>query len=195
MIERKYKQGKMAIASEVKTTYQLLEGINAQKINPRELNVYERRLLVEHLVIDGFITPDIAKILNVSEPTICKDRRAIKKGFALYAKLIDPDVYVGMLQKKTEGRVARLRRILGDKKRINSLTVSEITNLERQCHQIEMDMAKLLVGIGKIPPATIRVESKVESDINITVTEEQARAEVEEITNRLAKSGIEVSYN
>ena len=65
------------------TTVTLLQRIKSGQIDPSAIGRDDRRLLVSHLMADGYSTAEIAQIMKVCDRSIARDKRAIREDSAL----------------------------------------------------------------------------------------------------------------
>ena len=91
-------------------TLSLLQKIQAGTVNPRCTRTADRRLLVNHLMADGYSTAEMAQILKVSDRSIERDKKAIREANALAA---DPELVeqmAGRLVCEADLSVQRIRK-------------------------------------------------------------------------------------
>lgn len=133
-----------------------LKQIQAGQLDPSTLDKDQRRGVVVVLVEDGYSTAQIASILQVSERTIERDRRAWREDIALAA---DPKLVgqmVGRLYSEAELSVQRIRRSTRDKETPASVRVDG----EHRCYQIWSDVVQRMQSLGHLPTAAQRLQSE-----------------------------------
>ena len=133
-----------------------LKQIQAGQLDPATLDKDQRRAVVVVLMEDGYSTAQIATILQVSERTIERDRRAWREDIALAA---DPKLVgqmVGRLYSEAELSVQRIRRTTRDKDTPAGVRVDG----EHRCYQICSDLVQRMQSLGHLPTAAQRLQSE-----------------------------------
>ncbi len=115
-----------------------LKQIQAGQLDPTTLDKDQRYAVVVVLTQDGYSTAQMASILQVSERTIERDRRAWREDIALAAdpKLVDQ--MVGRLHNAAEVSEQRIRSSIRDKNTPAGVRV----DAEHRCYQIWSDLAQ-----------------------------------------------------
>ncbi len=133
-----------------------LKQIQAGQLDPATLDKDQRCAVVVVLVEDGYSTAQIASILQVSERTIDRDRRAWREHIAITA---DPKLVgqmVGRLYNTAELCVQRIRSSTRDKDTPAGVRV----DAEHRCYQIWSDLAQRMQSLGYLPTAAQRLQSE-----------------------------------
>ena len=95
-------------------TISLLQKIRTRTIDPNSIRLPERHLIVSYLMADGYGTAEIAQILNVSDRTIERDKKAIREANAIAT---DPELaeqVVGRLVLEADLSIQRIRKAVRD---------------------------------------------------------------------------------
>lgn len=127
----------------------LLQKIKAGHTGPTKIRVVDRRLVVEMLMTDGATVPEIAKIMDVSERTVKRDRQGIRAANAIDR---DPNLVgqmVGRLSTEVDTATQRIRRAIRDPRATPAVKVDG----EHRCYQILSDYFRHLQRIGFVPTA------------------------------------------
>ncbi len=133
-----------------------LKQIQAGQLDPTTLDKDQRYAVVVVLAQDGYSTAQIASILQVSERTIERDRRAWREDIALAA---DPKLVgqmVGRLYSEAELSVQRIRSSTRDKDTPAGVRVDG----EHRCYQIWSDLLQRMQSVGHLPTAAQRLQSE-----------------------------------
>lgn len=133
-----------------------LKQIQAGQLDPTTLDKDQRCAVVVVLMEDGYSTAQIATILQVSERTIERDRRAWREDIALAA---DPKLVgqmVGRLYHTAELSEQRIRRTTSDKDTPAGVRVDG----EHRCYQIWSDVVQRMQSLGHLPTAAQRLQSE-----------------------------------
>jgi hypothetical protein len=127
----------------------MIRALQAGELAGTNLGVGDRRRCVEHLSAEGYVVPEIAEILKLSERTIARDREAIR---AANSVARDPKLLgemVGYLLRQAESSIARMKRLGRDRE-----TPPEVRlNAERGCWTIAREAAQTLQSLGYLPTA------------------------------------------
>jgi hypothetical protein len=139
------------------TVIETVKALHAGTINGKSLSVSARRACVEYLHTEGSSIPEIARLLDVCEKTIGRDRKAIQEAYA-----IDPDprlvpVMVGRLCHEAELAINRIRRATRDKEAEPGIRIDG----EHRCYQIYSDLVQRAQHLGYLPTATQRIEANL----------------------------------
>jgi hypothetical protein len=115
------------------------------------------------MVSEGFSTAEMAKILDVDDRTIERDRSALRKENAV-AK--DPALVaemVGKLMSETEIAVQRIRRVTRERE------VPPETRIdgEHRCFLILKELVHTLQSLGYLPTAAQRVDAQVTHSLEV----------------------------
>ena len=127
----------------------LIRRLRDGTLTPGSLDSENRRRCVEHLTGEGYSLTEIGEILSVSERTIARDRKAIRRANALTPDPQLADEMVGHLVREAEVSVSRIRRITREKSTPSSARIDG----ERACWTIAKDLVETLQRLGYLPTA------------------------------------------
>ncbi len=82
--------------------------------NPEDLDAWTRQECVLQLSLEGFNNEEIACVLRISERTVTRDRKAVRKAHALKPDCELGDELLGEFQEHMFGSVRRLTRLCND---------------------------------------------------------------------------------
>jgi hypothetical protein len=138
-------------------TLSLLQKIQTGALDPKTIRLEERRQVVSYLTADGYSAPDLAQILQVSDRSIERDKRALRQANAIVADPQLVEQMVGRLISEAELCVQRIRRAVRDKGTPRSVVV----DAEHRCFQIVNEMTISLQRLGYLPTAAARLQAAV----------------------------------
>ena len=158
-------------------TLTLLQGIKDRSVNPKSLNTTDRRLLVAFLTVEGQSNAEIAHLLQVSDRTIERDRKALREEITVTKdpKLLDQ--IVGKLMAEAEVCTQRIRKFQREK---DASAAAKIDG-EHRCFQITCVLTEKLQSLGFLPTATHRIEA----DLRHTAANSYSLEELHQETGRL----------
>ncbi len=138
-------------------TVTLLKEIQAGTASPKSITTADRRQLVAVLMCDGYSTPDMAQILQVSDRSIERDKQFIRQSDALPRdpKLVEQ--MVGRLRTEAELCVQRTRKAVRDK----DVSASVKVDAEHRCYVIISDLFQSLQRVGYLPTAAQKIEAEL----------------------------------
>jgi hypothetical protein len=144
------------------TVLETIQKLRDQSITGKALTVQARRACVEYLITEGSSIPEIAKVLDVSEKTITRDRKAIQEAYALEPdpKLV-PQI-VGRLLHEAELCMSRVRRAAREKEATPDTRVAAA----RACFQTWVEFIQNLQRLGYAPTATQRIEANLKHELH-----------------------------
>jgi len=158
-------------------TLSLLQKIQAATVDPRCIRPADRRLLVNHLMADGYSTAEIAQILKVSDRSIERDKKAIREANALSAGPELVEQMAGRLVFEAELSVQRIRKTARDKNTPQAVKVDG----EHRCYQIISDMTARLQSLGYLPIAAQRLQADFTHSIGQIPDFAQMQAELQRL--------------
>ncbi|MFB0553661.1 MAG: helix-turn-helix transcriptional regulator [Phycisphaerae bacterium] len=158
-------------------TVSLLQKIQAGAVGSKCIGPAERRLIVSHLMADGYSTADMAQILKVSDRSIERDKKAIRQTNALAARAELVEQMVGRLVSEAELSVQRIRKITRDKNTSQAVKV----DAEHRCYQIISDMIASMRHLGYLPTATSKLQADFTHNIGQIPDFSQMQAEVQRL--------------
>ena len=162
----------------------LLQKIKAGHTGPTKISVVDRRLIVEMLMTDGATVPEIAKILDVSERTVKRDKQGIRAANAIER---DPKLVgqmVGRLSTEVDTATQRIRRAIRDPRATPAVKVDG----EHRCYQILSDYFRHLERIGFVPT----VVQEIRGDLTHHFAEPPAFDEIQKEAARIEQIARDV---
>lgn len=138
-------------------TLELLKQIQAGGLSPKSLASRERRHIVAVLTCDGYSAADTAQILQVSDRTIERDKKAIREGNALPHDPRLVEEIAGQLLSEAEVVVQRIRKAI----RAKDASVASKVDGEHRCFQIRDRLTATLQSLGYLPTAAQKVEASL----------------------------------
>jgi predicted DNA-binding transcriptional regulator YafY len=158
-------------------TLTLLQGIKDRSVNPKSLNTTDRRLLVGFLTVEGQSNAEIAHLLQVSDRTIERDRKALREENAV---IKDPKLLeqiVGKLMVEAEVCTQRIRKFQREKEASAAVKIDG----EHRCFQISCELTEKLQSLGFLPTATHRIEADLRHTAAISHSLEELHQETERL--------------
>lgn len=127
----------------------MIRALQAGELAGNNLGIGDRRRCVEHLSAEGYVVPEIAEILKLSERTIARDREAIRaaNSVARGPKLLGE--MVGYLLRQAESSIARMKRLGRDRETPPDVRL----NAERGCWAVAKETVETLQSLGYLPTA------------------------------------------
>lgn len=166
----------------------IINGINKRKVEPREIDRFDRRAVVDYLTYEGWTREELAKLLHISERTVDTDRASNRKRHATLAKVDDPDTYIGNLIRECEVSKAKLRKL----SRSKGVSIDDARKCEVCIATINKDLVEALFKIGKLPSAAMKVE--IDSDVkhsgSVNLTREELERDIKENKGILERAGF-----
>ena len=162
----------------------LLQKIKAGHTGPTKISVVDRRLIVEMLMTDGATVPEIAKILDVSERTVKRDKQGIRAANAIER---DPKLVgqmVGRLSTEVDTATQRIRRAIRDPRTTPAVKVDG----EHRCYQILSDYFRHLQRIEFVPTAV----QEIRGDLTHHFAEPPGLDELQQEVSRIEQIGRDV---
>ncbi len=163
--------------SGIERTIEVLHKIKAGTIAGKTLAPADRRQVVVFLAADGMSTPEIAQILQVSDRSVERDKRAIRESNAIPndPKLVEQ--MVGRLMAEAELSVQRIRRAVREKEVDAAVRVDG----EHRCFLIVNELVHSLQRLGYLPLATQRVQADLTHHVGSLPSFDELRAEVDRL--------------
>lgn len=134
---------------------ELLAKVKSGALTGKALAPADRQALVALLAADGLSTPEIAQIIQVTDRTIERDRRAIRDAHAVPKDPRMVEQMVGRLMAEAELAVQRIRRTARDREVEAAVKI----DAEHRCFLIVRDLVQGLQRLGYLPTATQKVEA------------------------------------
>lgn len=141
--------------NQIHSPISMIKGIRSGSLSASALAPEERRACVEHLVIEGYSTAEVAEALGVSDRTITRDRVAIRENNSVKADPKLVEATVGHLLGQREASVVRLRRISRD----GACPHAEQIAAECAAWRVEKETIELLQRLGYLPMAAAEVRA------------------------------------
>lgn len=142
-------------------TLSLLQKIRVGDIVPKSIKVAERHLIVIYLMADGYCTAEIAQILNVSDRTIERDKKAIREDNSIETNPHLIEQIVGRLVNEAELSIQKIRKAARDTDTPPAVKV----DAEHRCFQIVNEMTKSLQSLGYLPSASTKLHAEITHSI------------------------------
>ena len=161
----------------------ILQGIKAGTTNPASLLPYQRKLLVTFLMAEGQSTAEIAHLLKVSDRTIERDKKAVRKENAISQDPELANVIAGRLVDEAQTCIQRIRKFERDG---NCPPAAKIEG-EKGCFHIANSLAERLQSMGYLPTATKKLEADLVHHIDNQLSLPEIKSEVDRL------QGIEAS--
>jgi hypothetical protein len=168
-------------------TLDILKNIKAGKIKPESLSPDQRRPLVALLMAEGQSTAEIALLLQTSDRTIERDKKAIRENNAIAEDPAFTGIMAGRLFDEAQICVQRIRKF---QREPNCPPAAKIEG-ERACFQITNDLTERLQSLGFLPTAVTKLEAKFSRGIDEIPSIDDIEAEVA----RLEKMTLDGSEN
>ena len=165
--------------SEPKNLLDLIAAIKQGSLDPSSLASEQRRDIVQHLGIEGFSAPEIAKILNVTDRTIRRDRDEIRKRCALEHDPEFVNKVAGHYLAEAEAGRSKIRRIARER----DVTPGVRIEGERVCFDILDRVLHRLQSLGYLPIAT----QHISADLHHQLGENMTLDEIGREAKRLAR--------
>lgn len=159
-------------------TLVLLQKIKNGKIEAKSIGKIERRLLVRFLKAEGQPTVEIAHLLNVSDKTIERDKKALREENTITK---DPKLVkqmVGRLVAEAELCIQRMRKFARGKDTPASVKVDG----EHRCFQIFEKTIERLQSLGFLPTAAQKIEADLTHRPASSLTLEEIQIEAGRLT-------------
>lgn len=135
----------------------LICGIKDGTVDPARFEHEERQACVAHLSGEGYLGPEIAQILRVSERTIRRDRSAIRDAASLGHDPALVERIAGQLTTEADLCIGRIRRAIRDRQTPAATRIEG----ERACFQILIRLVDRLQSLGFLPTAAQRVSAEL----------------------------------
>jgi len=158
----------------------VLEVIRAIKIgglDPKRLSLEDRQACVMHLGLEGLSVPEIAQVLNVSDRTVMRDRKALQRANAIEH---DPKLagqFAGRLAIEAEACISRIRRVTRDKEALYAVKVDG----EKACFEIVDKLSQRLQSMGFLPTAAQQIQADLTHHAGDLMGLVEIRAETERL--------------
>ena len=135
----------------------LLQNIQSGAIDPRDIKQDLRQQIVEVLLLEGTMVPQIAQILKVSDKTIRRDIADIKERNALTPSLELAKQIIGDMKMKAEAHRSHLMRLA----RTQDATVSEKSLAEFYAWKVSKELVEKLQSVGYLPMVPYKIDAEV----------------------------------
>ena len=145
---------------------EILQGIKTGTTNPALLSPKQRRRLVILLIGEGHSTAEIAHLLKVSDRTIERDKKKIRKKNAIVKdpKLVEQ--MAGRLLFEAETAIQKIRKYERDKQTSPATRI----DAEHKCFQIVNDLAERFQSMGYLPTAAKKLEADLKHHTEDTLS-------------------------
>lgn len=166
-VQRQEDRGALAIIRDIKN----------RTLDPKLLSTDDRRECVDHLMTEGLTAGEMVQILNVSDRTIARDRKAIQEANAIEH---DPNLagqFAGRLVAEAETCISRIRRVTRDKNAPHAVKVDG----EKGCYQILSDLSARLQSLGYLPSAAQRIQADLTHSIDGPNCLAEIRSEIDRL--------------
>lgn len=138
-------------------TLELLKQIQADTLSPKSLAARDRRQLVAVLMCDGYSAAETAQVLQVSDRTIERDKKAIREGNALPHDPRLVEEMAGQVVSEAELAVQRIRKF----SRAKDASCAVKVDAEHRCFQIRDALIVRLQSLGYLPTAAQKLEASL----------------------------------
>ena len=152
---------------------EILQGIKTGTTNPALLSPKQRRRLVILLIGEGHSTAEIAHLLKVSDRTIERDKKKIRKKNAIVKdpKLVEQ--MAGRLLFEAETAIQKIRKYERDKQTSPATRI----DAEHKCFQIVNDLAERFQSMGYLPTAAKKLEADLKHHTADTLSLKEIKSE------------------
>ena len=158
-------------------TISLLQKIQAGTVDPKCIRPADRRLIVNHMIGEGYSTADMAQILKVSDRSIERDKKAIREANALSAGPELVEQMVGRLVCEADLSIQRIRKAARDKETSPAVRI----DAEHRCYLIVSDKTARLQSLGYLPIATPRLQADFTHSIGQIPDVSQLQTELQKL--------------
>ena len=136
-------------------TIALLQKIKDGQFEANSIGKAERKLLVQFLMAEGKSTAEIAHLLNVSDRTIERDKKALQEENTITKDSKLAEQMAGRLDSEAKLCIERIRKFARGKDTPASVKV----DAEHRCFQICNNFVERLQSLGFLPTATQKFEA------------------------------------
>jgi len=161
----------------------LLKGIKAGTVNPATLLPDQRRPLVALLMTEGQSTAEIAHLLDTSDRTIERDKKAIRENNAISKDPELANIMAGRLADEAQICIQRIRKFQRDS---NCPPATKIEG-EKACFQITDNLAERLQSMGYLPTAAKKLEADLIHHTNNPLSLAEIKSEAQRLQDIEAK--------
>ncbi|RPJ70263.1 MAG: hypothetical protein EHM20_15605 [Alphaproteobacteria bacterium] len=157
----------------------ILHGIKNGSIDATVLLPEQRKLLVSFLMAEGQSNAEIAHLLKVSDRTIERDKKIIRKENAITQ---DPElagIIAGRLFDEAQVCIQRIRKFQRDS---DCPPAAKIEG-EKGCFQIVNSLAERLQSMGYLPIAANKFQAELTHNIGNTLSLDEINSEVKRLQN------------
>jgi len=135
----------------------LLQQIQSEAIDPRDINKDVRQQIVEALTCEGSSIPQIAQILKVSDKTIRRDLSDIKDRNAFSPSIEIAKRLIGDMKMKAEAHRSYLMRLA----RAQAASMSEKSLAEYYAWKVTKGLIEKLQSLGYLPSVPHRIAADI----------------------------------
>jgi transposase len=135
----------------------LLKGIKAGTVVPSTLSPDQRRPLVALLMAEGHSTAEIAHLLDTSDRTVERDKKAIREDSAISQDPELANIMAGRLVDEAQICIQRIRKF----QRNGDCPPAAKIEGEKNCFSIINDLTERLQSMGYLPIASRRLEASL----------------------------------
>ena len=165
----------------------LICGIKDGTVDPARFEHEQRQACVAHLSGEGYLGPEIAQILRVSERTIRRDRSALREAARLGRDPALVERIAGQLTAEADLCIGRIRRAIRDRQTPAATRIEG----ERACFQILIRLVERLQSLGFLPTAAQRVGAELTHRIAPLPDLQTLQAQIEDLQETRREYGAD----
>ena len=158
-------------------TIALLQKIKDGQFEANSIGKAERKLLVRFLMAEGKSTAEIAHLLNVSDRTIERDKKALQEENTITKDSKLAEQMAGRLDSEAKLCIERIRKFARGKDTPASVKV----DAEHRCFQICNNFVERLQSLGFLPTATQKFEADLTHRAASSLTLEEIQLEAKQL--------------
>lgn len=128
---------------------ELIRDIRSGVVSPKSLSTEDRRRAVEHLMLEGGTTAEIASALKVCERTISRDKTSIRKENAVRVDPAMAGEVVGQMLARADSSIGSLTRIARSRETPPAVRVEA----EKAAWGVKISLVDRLQRLGYLPTA------------------------------------------
>lgn len=156
---------------------QTLERLRSRELSAKVLDAAGRQAVVAHLIGEGWSTPEMARLLEVSDRTIGRDRAAVQRQHAPRRDEAAVDRMAGRLQLEADAAISRIRRAARDV----GATPRDRIEAERAVWDVLQRWVQLMQSLGYLPRVSQRVTADVTHHTDEAASIERLQEELQEL--------------
>jgi hypothetical protein len=159
------------------SSLKILQEIKNGVTDPKSLSGSERKSLIPFLMAEGQSTAEIAHLLKVSDRTIERDKKAIRKDNALAHDPELTNIMAGKLQYEAQLSIQRIRKFQRDK----DCTPATKIDAEHRCFQIASTLSERLQSLGFLKTATAKIEADLTHHLENPLSLDELESELKHL--------------